>query len=118
MTNNDTSVNHGNGVRIVCVATLLLARQNLSNCRLPDSSVDVISMNDGLYGVGIHLPGIGSGQAAAGSTSRSNCPCHMYGIRAHVINVGVAGYSRARAHALAAWPYQIDIRYTVSGYPC
>ena len=56
MTNNDTSVNHDNGVRIVCVATLLLARQNLSDCRLPDSSVDVISTNDGLYGVSVHLP--------------------------------------------------------------
>ena len=55
MTNNDTSVNNGNGrgSRLL----LLLASHNLSNCSLPNRSVDVVATNDDLYNVNAHLPG-------------------------------------------------------------
>ena len=55
MANNDTSVDNGNGVRIVHVSTFPLARQNLSNGSLPNRPVDVVATNDGFYSVAVHL---------------------------------------------------------------
>ena len=62
MTNNDTSVNNSNGVRIVGVAMHMLAWQNLSNYSLPNSSIDMVATNDGLHSVGVNLSLLAAGR--------------------------------------------------------
>ena len=55
MIKNDASVNIGSSIRIVCVATLLLAWQKMSNSSLSNSSLDVVATNDGPLNVSAHL---------------------------------------------------------------
>ena len=54
MANNDTSIESCYSVRIVHVATFLLAGQNFSNSSFTNLPVDMLAMNDGLYSVGAH----------------------------------------------------------------
>ena len=96
MANNDTSVNNGNGVRIACVATLLLARQSLPNCSLSNSLVDVVATNDGLYDVSAYLL------------------LPVLSFWSHgIINIGVAIYSSVRMRPIHSHRFAI-FYFTVS----